>query len=276
MQRLDDAQKRAGAFAARAQMSPQDRALFDAIPDQPWLAEPPRVRRSTKGQTLESRRLRCARMPRRSLPYRYVRRHGVMAVLDVFLSSGQVRTLQYLICRTGKGFSFTTLTSWIAADLGLCVRTIQKHLRELRLKATCSTSVRRPHPQDHHHPDRDAARSRRPAFKKRWLKALQIRGVLRTKVRIPTLFALQKRAKMRPPSSGLDTATRPPSRLGEPPEEGFRRSRGASGAKTRVGRPLEGGRTTENLATQPVSPIGGCHGLAGARRVPAGPQEGGP
>src|SRR6188472_2790908 len=132
MQRLDDAQKRAGAFAARAQMSPEDRALFDSIPDQPWLAEPPRVRRSTKGKTLESRRVRCARVPRRSLPYRYVRRHGVMAVLDVFLSSGQVRTLQYLICRTGKGFSFTTLTSWIAADLGWCVRTIQKHLRELR------------------------------------------------------------------------------------------------------------------------------------------------
>ena len=274
MQRLDDAQKRAGAFAARAQMSPQDRALFDSIPDQPWLAEPPRQRRSTKGKTLESRRLRCARMPRRSLPYRYVRRHGVMAVLDVFLSSGQVRTLQYLICRTGKGFSFTTLTSWIAADLGWCVRTIQKHLRELRHQGYVLTSV-----DDRSHKITITLTEKcevAPAsVQKKMAQSLTNKGSTTTRSSYTHAIRSSEK-KMRPPSSGLDTATRPPSRLGEPPEEGFRRSRGASGAKTRVGRPLEGGRTTENLATQPVSPIGGCDGLAGARRVPAGPQEGGP
>ena len=155
MQRLDDAQKRAGAFAARAQMSPQDRALFDAIPDQPWLAEPPRVRRSTKGKTLESRRLRCARVPRRSLPYRYVRRHGVMAVLDVFLSSGQVRTLQYLICRTGKGLLVHDADELDRRRPGL-VRPDDPEAPARAPPPRLRPDLgRRSLPQDHHHPDRE-------------------------------------------------------------------------------------------------------------------------
>jgi hypothetical protein len=104
--------------------------LRAAIPE----AETPKPRRSTKGKIFETRPMRCARMPRRSVPYRFVRSHGIEPVLDVFLSSGQVRTLQYLICRTGRGHSFTTLTSWLAADLGWHVRTIQLHLRALRLQ----------------------------------------------------------------------------------------------------------------------------------------------
>jgi hypothetical protein len=107
----------------------------------------PKPRRSTKGQTLETRPLRCARMPRRSIPYRFVRSHGIMPVLDVFLSSGQVRTLQYLICRTGRGHAFTTLTSWLAADLGWHIRTIQLHLRALRLQGYILTSA--PDPKTH-------------------------------------------------------------------------------------------------------------------------------
>ena len=109
--------------------------------------ETPPPRRSTKGKTLETRPMRCARMPRRSVPYRFVRSHGIMPVLDVFLSSGQVRTLQYLICRTGRGHSFTTLTSWLAADLGWHVRTIQVHLRALRLQGYILTSA--PNPKTH-------------------------------------------------------------------------------------------------------------------------------
>ena len=72
---------------------------------------------------------------------------GSMPVLDVFLSSGQVRTLQYLICRTGRGHAFTTLTSWLAADLGWHVRTIQVHLRALRLQGYILTSA--PDPKTH-------------------------------------------------------------------------------------------------------------------------------
>jgi hypothetical protein len=140
-----DARRRARAKAARQGLSSHERALLDQIPDQPWLAPPPR--RSTKGKTLETRPMRCARMPRRSVPYRFVRSHGIEPVLDVFLSSGQVRTLQYLICRTGRGHSFTTLTSWLAADLGWHVRTIQVHLRALRLQGYIRVSD--PDPKTH-------------------------------------------------------------------------------------------------------------------------------
>ena len=141
----DDARRRAKAAALRQRMSPHERALLDQIPDQPWLAPPPR--RSTRGKTLETRPMRCARMPRRSVPYRFVRSHGIEPVLDVFLSSGQVRTLQYLICRTGRGHAFTTLTSWLAADLGWHVRTIQVHLRALRRQGYILTSA--PDPKTH-------------------------------------------------------------------------------------------------------------------------------
>jgi hypothetical protein len=140
-----DARRRAKAAALRQRMSPHERALLDQIPDQPWLE--PLQRRSTKGKTFETRPMRCARMPRRSVPYRFVRSHGIMPVLDVFLSSGQVRTLQYLICRTGRGHAFTTLTSWLAADLGWHVRTIQLHLRALRLQGYILTSA--PDPKTH-------------------------------------------------------------------------------------------------------------------------------
>ena len=133
------------AAALRQQDEPAGADAAGPIPDQPWLEPPPR--RSTKGQTFETRPMRCARMPRRSVPYRFVRSHGIMPVLDVFLSSGQVRTLQYLICRTGRGHSFTTLTSWLAADLGWHVRTIQVHLRALRLQGYILTSA--PDPKTH-------------------------------------------------------------------------------------------------------------------------------
>jgi hypothetical protein len=109
--------------------------------------ETPKPRRSTQGKTFETRPMRCARMPRRSVPYRFVRSHGIEPVLDVFLSSGQVRTLQYLICRTGRGHAFTTLTSWLAADLGWHVRTIQVHLRALRLQGYIRVSA--PDPKTH-------------------------------------------------------------------------------------------------------------------------------
>jgi hypothetical protein len=105
------------------------------------------ARRSTQGKAFETRSMRCARMPRRSVPYRFVRSHGIMPILDVALSSGQVRTLQYLICRTGRGHSFTTLTSWLAADLGWHVRTMQVHLRALRLQGYIRVSD--PDPRTH-------------------------------------------------------------------------------------------------------------------------------
>jgi hypothetical protein len=81
---------------------------------------------------LVTRPRRCAEQPRLSMPYRFVRRHGIMPILDVHLSSSAVRTLQYLICRTGKGHVLTTLTMRIAQDLGWCKRTIQKHLLMLQ------------------------------------------------------------------------------------------------------------------------------------------------
>jgi hypothetical protein len=89
-------------------------------------------RRSTKGQKYVTRKMRVQN--RRTFPYRYIRRHGVMMILDGTIGPGPVRTLELIICRCGKNKTWTTLTSWIAHDLGLHVRTIQRHLNILRGK----------------------------------------------------------------------------------------------------------------------------------------------
>lgn len=81
------------------------------------------------GKKYVTRSMRCQK--RRAYPYRYIRRHGIAPVLDGTLSSGALRTLEFIIARCGKGQFWSTLTSWIAHDLGLHVRTIQNHLRAL-------------------------------------------------------------------------------------------------------------------------------------------------
>jgi DNA-binding MarR family transcriptional regulator len=99
-------------------------AAYHCLPD----SEPAPRERKSRAPTV-TRRMRLSR--RRCSFSRYVRRFSTDVLTHPFLSTGAITTLAYLISRCGRGRQHTTCTSWLAADLGVTSRTIQKHFRLL-------------------------------------------------------------------------------------------------------------------------------------------------
>lgn len=76
---------------------------------------------------------RTARCVERAIRFhgRFIRRQSLAPTLDVRLSSGCVRTLNYIVARCGRKAVWETWTVNIAKDLGFCARTVRVHLRTL-------------------------------------------------------------------------------------------------------------------------------------------------
>lgn len=76
---------------------------------------------------------RAARCVDRAIRFhgRFIRRQSLAPTLDARLSSGCVRTLNYIVARCGRKAVWETWTVNIAKDLGFCARTVRVHLRTL-------------------------------------------------------------------------------------------------------------------------------------------------
>jgi hypothetical protein len=76
---------------------------------------------------------RAARCVERAIRFhgRFIRRQSLAPTLDARLSSGCVRTLNYIVARCGRKAVWETWTVNIAKDLGFCARTVRVHLRTL-------------------------------------------------------------------------------------------------------------------------------------------------
>lgn len=101
----------------------EDVSAFFAIPDRDTPAQQ-RVRKPSP-----PRREKLAKRP--WLFSRYVRRFSTDAITDPHLSKGAVITLIHIISRCGRRRMMKGCTRWIAEDLGVSVRTVQLHYRQL-------------------------------------------------------------------------------------------------------------------------------------------------